>query len=99
MPAPRDPPSVRLPEIILALEMETKKGKLHDKASQRVGDQTECPRPFPGMGLNTNIFSPPPTWWTQAPGNQACCMEPDGEGLLPRLGVGVGVPTAPWVSA
>ena len=79
-------PSVRLPEIILALEIETKKGKLHDKASQRVGDQIECPRPFPGMGLNANIFSPPPTWWTQAPGNQACCMEPDGEGLLPRLG-------------
>lgn len=33
-------------------------------------------------------FSLPPAQWTQAPRNLACCMEPDSEGLLPRLGWG-----------
>lgn len=42
--------------------------------------------PRAGAGLNTNIFSLPPAPWTQAPGNTACCMEQDSEGLLPWLG-------------
>lgn len=33
MPAASAYPSVRLPEIILALEIDTKNGKLHNKAS------------------------------------------------------------------
>lgn len=38
------------------------------------------------MGLNAAILFPPPAPWTQTARDPACCLEPDSEGLLPRLG-------------